>query len=203
MTGRREFLESVMAAAAFAPGAAQAETLAVLPVEAPRHHIRFAVCSIGHDHIHAMIGAIKAAAVNWCRGGARARQAGRVRRLSSKAAQPGRGAARSLPVGAVVAGRQRTGGHRHQGDDSGQDFLSESPAYQPGRPGAGARNAIADRAHLAILYSERGGARRFMPGAVRRAPSARSSRPSTSPHQIIQRRRHWRRRARRLVLEEA
>ena len=66
MKKRREILEAaglgsaaLMAALAMAPGKARAETLAAAPQEAPRHHVRFAVCGISHDHIHGMIGAIQ------------------------------------------------------------------------------------------------------------------------------------------------
>src|SRR6185369_8802077 len=66
MKKRREILEAaglgsaaLMAAMMTAPGQASAETLPVLPEEKPKHHIRFAVCGISHDHIHGMIGAIQ------------------------------------------------------------------------------------------------------------------------------------------------
>src|SRR5437868_1622158 len=63
MKKRREILESVglgsMALmAALTPGEAVAETLPAAPEEKPKHHIRFGVCGISHDHIHGMIGAI-------------------------------------------------------------------------------------------------------------------------------------------------
>src|SRR5215471_17837836 len=57
MRKRRELLESMGAMLALA-SAAQAETLPLAPQEKPRHHIRFAVCGISHDHIHGMIGAV-------------------------------------------------------------------------------------------------------------------------------------------------
>jgi predicted dehydrogenase len=66
MKKRREILEAaglgsaaLMAAMVTAPGTASAETLPVLPEEKPKHHIRFAVCGMSHDHIHGMIGAIQ------------------------------------------------------------------------------------------------------------------------------------------------
>jgi len=66
MKKRREILEAaglgsaaLMAAMMTAPGQASAETLPVLPEEKPKHHIRFGVCGISHDHIHGMIGAIQ------------------------------------------------------------------------------------------------------------------------------------------------
>ena len=60
MTDRRDFLLAAgVAAVAFAPGDVRAETLPPPVEEKPRHHIRFAVCGISHDHIHGMIGAIQ------------------------------------------------------------------------------------------------------------------------------------------------
>ncbi len=66
MKKRREILEAaglgsaaLMAAMAMTPGMAQAETLPAAPEVPPKHHIRFAVCGISHDHIHGMIGAIQ------------------------------------------------------------------------------------------------------------------------------------------------
>src|ERR1700759_2749837 len=58
---RRDFLKTMGPAAVMAAmaGAAKAETLPSLAEEKPRHHIRFAVCGISHDHIHGMIGAIQ------------------------------------------------------------------------------------------------------------------------------------------------
>ena len=66
MKKRREILEAaglgsaaLMAAMTMAPGAVQAEALAAIPEEAPKHHIRFAVCGISHDHIQGMISAVQ------------------------------------------------------------------------------------------------------------------------------------------------
>ena len=64
MTGndRRDFLLAAglgSAALALAAGDAKAEVLAPVPEEKPKHHIRFAVCGISHDHIHSMIGSIQ------------------------------------------------------------------------------------------------------------------------------------------------
>src|SRR3979490_2837887 len=64
MKRRREILEaaglgSLMTAMAITPAPAQTETLPPPAPEAPKHHIRFGVCGISHDHIHGMIGAIQ------------------------------------------------------------------------------------------------------------------------------------------------
>ena len=64
MKKRRDILEaaglgSMALVGALAPGEVQAETLPVLAEEKPKHHVRFAVCGMSHDHIHGMIGAIQ------------------------------------------------------------------------------------------------------------------------------------------------
>jgi len=65
MKKRRDILEAAGLAPALAasfamvPGDVQAETLPPAPEEKPKHHIRFGVCGISHDHIHGMIGAIQ------------------------------------------------------------------------------------------------------------------------------------------------
>jgi predicted dehydrogenase len=63
---RRDFLAqfglgsaAMIAGMAAAPAHAAAETLPVPQAEKPKHHIRFGVCGISHDHIHSMIGAIQ------------------------------------------------------------------------------------------------------------------------------------------------
>ena len=69
MKKRREILEAVglgsaALMAAMTPANAQSadtqiESLAPQPPEVPKHHIRFGVCGMSHDHIHGMIGAIQ------------------------------------------------------------------------------------------------------------------------------------------------
>src|SRR3954454_12156799 len=68
MKKRRDILEaaglgSMALMAALSPADARenirAETLPATLEEKPKHHIRFAVCGISHDHIHGMIGAIQ------------------------------------------------------------------------------------------------------------------------------------------------
>src|SRR5256885_10851501 len=65
MKKRRDILEAaglgpaLVAAFAAVPGKVQAETLPPASEEKPKHHIRFAVCGISHDHIHSMIGAVQ------------------------------------------------------------------------------------------------------------------------------------------------
>jgi predicted dehydrogenase len=63
IAGRRDFLMAAglapMAMTAVAAGDVRAETLAPPPEEKPRHHIRFAVCGMSHDHIYGMTAAIQ------------------------------------------------------------------------------------------------------------------------------------------------
>jgi predicted dehydrogenase len=64
---RREFLQqaglgsaaALVTAMAMAPGTAKAETIPPSPEEKPKHHIRFGVCGMSHDHIHGMQAAIQ------------------------------------------------------------------------------------------------------------------------------------------------
>jgi len=73
VSGRRDFLKNAglmgsMAMMATLPEGAMAlggsgaivqDAVKPVPVEAPKHHIKFAVCGISHDHIYGMIGAIQ------------------------------------------------------------------------------------------------------------------------------------------------
>ncbi len=64
---RRDFLTqaglgsaaAMMAAITATPRHAVAETIPPSPQEKPKHHIRFAVCGMSHDHIHSMQAAIQ------------------------------------------------------------------------------------------------------------------------------------------------
>src|SRR5471032_434984 len=161
MTGRREFLESVMAAAAFAPGAAQAETLAAVPIEAPRHHIRFAVCGISHDHIHGMIGAIQRGGgelLAWW-GAEPDKRAAFLRRY------PDAKAARSqdeilqdsgiqLVLSSHIASERAGIGVRAM--QAGKDFLADKPGITTLEDLALVRRTITETGRIyGILYSER------------------------------------------------
>src|ERR1700722_13967882 len=64
MKKRRDILEaaglgSMALMGALTPGEVEAEALPITTEEKPRHHIRFGVCGISHDHVHGMIGAIQ------------------------------------------------------------------------------------------------------------------------------------------------
>ena len=63
---RRDFIAAaglgslaMMAAGSAMPGRVIAETLAAPAEDAPKHHIRFAVCGMSHDHIYGMIAALQ------------------------------------------------------------------------------------------------------------------------------------------------
>jgi len=63
---RRDFIAAaglgslaMMAAGSAMPGRVIAETLAAPGEERPKHHIRFAVCGMSHDHIYGMIAALQ------------------------------------------------------------------------------------------------------------------------------------------------
>ena len=118
MKRRREILEAaglgsaaLMAAMAMRRPARKPRALLPAAPEAPKHHIRFGVCGISHDHIHGMIGAIQ-------RGGGELvsywgaepdKLAVFAKRYpdAKAGAQPGRSAARPVdPAGAVIPYRQ-------------------------------------------------------------------------------------------------
>ena len=195
MTGRREFLESVMAAA-FAPGAAQAETLAAPPVEAPRHHVRLAVCGISHDHIHAMIGAIQGGGgelVSWW-GAEPDKRAVFVRRYpNAKAARSQDEVLHDPSVQLVLSSQvaSERAGIGVKAMQAGKDFLSDKPGITTLADLALVRNTIAKTGHLfAILYSER----LEVPAAVHAGELIKQGAIgkviqtiNIAPHQIIQR----------------
>jgi hypothetical protein len=63
---RRDFIAAaglgslaMMAAGSAMPGRVIAETLVAPAEERPKHHIRFAVCGMSHDHIYGMIAALQ------------------------------------------------------------------------------------------------------------------------------------------------
>jgi predicted dehydrogenase len=160
MDGRREFLLAA-GATALAVGGAEAETLAPAPEPAPKHHIRFAVCGISHDHVHAMIGAIQRGGgeiVSWW-GAEPDKRSEFTRRY------PGARAARSqdevlhdpsvqLVLSSQVASERAGIGVRAM--QAGKDFLSDKPGITTLDDLARVRKTIAETGRIfAILYSER------------------------------------------------
>jgi len=166
MKKRRDILEaaglgSVALMAALTPAGAKAETLPAVPEERPRHHIRFAVCGISHDHIHGMIGAIQ-------RGGGELvsywgaepdKLAVFTKRYpSAKAARSQDEVLHDPSVQLVLSSHianQRAGiGVRAM--RAGKDFLADKPGITTLEDLALVRKTIAQTGRLyAILYSER------------------------------------------------
>jgi predicted dehydrogenase len=160
MDGRRDFLLAA-GALAMAAGGAQAETLPALAPIAPRHHIRFAVCGISHDHIHGMIGAIQRGGgelVAWW-GAEPDKRAAFLRRY------PDAKAARSqdeilqdsgiqLVLSSHIASERAGIGVRAM--QAGKDFLADKPGITTLEDLALVRKTIAETGRkFAILYSER------------------------------------------------
>jgi predicted dehydrogenase len=160
MAKRREFLESLSAMLALA-STAQAETLPALPFEKPRHHIRFAVCGVSHDHIHGMIGAVT-------RGGGEVaawwgEEADKQVEFSRR--YPNAKVARSqdevlhdptvrLVLSSQIASQRAGIGVRAM--RAGKDFLSDKPGITTLEDLALVRRTIAETGRIyAIMYSER------------------------------------------------
>ncbi|HYJ35923.1 MAG TPA: hypothetical protein VEV64_07195, partial [Rhizomicrobium sp.] len=168
MKKRREILEAaglgsaaLMAAMMTAPGQASAETLPVLPEEKPKHHIRFGVCGISHDHIHGMIGAIQ-------RGGGElvSYWGAEPDKLAVFAKRyPNAKAARTqdevlhdssmqLVLSSHIANERARVGVRAM--KAGKDFLADKPGITTLADLALVRKTIAETGRIyAILYSER------------------------------------------------
>jgi len=160
MTGRREFLERMGAMLALASGA-EAESLAPLPEQRPRHHIRFAVCGISHDHIHGMIGAVTRGGgelVAWW-GEEPEKCTEFLRRYpAAKAAREQEEVLHDPTVQLVLSSQiasQRAGiGVRAM--KAGKDFLSDKPGITTLDDLALVRKTIAETGRIyAIMYSER------------------------------------------------
>ena len=171
MKKRREILEAagsgaLMAAMTMAPdvlasGTAQAETLPAAPGISPKHHIRFAVCGISHDHIHGMIGAIQ-------RGGGElvSYWGAEPDKLAVFARRyPGAKAARAqdevlhdtgvqLVLSSHIANERAGIGMRAM--RAGKDFLADKPGITTLEDLAAVRKTIQETGRIyAILYSER------------------------------------------------
>jgi predicted dehydrogenase len=141
--------------------AAKAETLPLLAVEKPKHHIRFAVCGMSHDHVHGMIGAVQ-------RGGGelvaywgaepdklamfRQRYPGAKEAATQDAVL--HNPSIQLVLSSQVANeRARIGVAAMK---AGKDFLSDKPGITTLADLALVRKTIADTKRIfAILYSER------------------------------------------------
>jgi predicted dehydrogenase len=164
MKKRRDILEAAglgsMALMA-ALGEARAEILPAAPEEKPKHHIRFGVCGISHDHVHGMIGAVQ-------RGGGElvSYWGAEPDKLAVFARRyPNAKAARSqdevlhdssiqLVLSSHIANRRATIGVKAM--KAGKDFLADKPGITTLEDLALVRKTIVETGRIyAILYSER------------------------------------------------
>jgi len=166
MRKRRDILEaaglgSMALMAALVPGDAKAETLPAVAEEKPKHHIRFGVCGISHDHIHGMIGAVR-------RGGGElvSYWGAELDKLAVFAKRyPDAKAARSQDEVLHDAGVQlvlsshianQRAGIGVQAMKAGKDFLADKPGITTLDDIALVKKTIAETGRIyAILYSER------------------------------------------------
>src|ERR1700742_1434658 len=160
MAKRREFLEGLGAMLALT-SPAHAETLPALPIEKPRHHIRFAVCGASHDHIHGMIGAVTRGGgelVAWWAGEADKQVEFSRRYPNAKVARSQDEVLHDPSIQLVLSSQvasQRSGiGVRSM--RAGKDFLSDKPGITTLEDLALVRKTIAETGRIyAIMYSER------------------------------------------------
>jgi predicted dehydrogenase len=164
--GRRDVLERMglscagMAALAW-NGPVRAETLSPAPMGKPKHHIRFGVCGISHDHILGMVAAIQ-------RGGgelvsvwgaepdklaAFTRRHPGVKVAASQDAVIG-DASLQLVLSSHIANERAGIGLRAM--RAGKDFLSDKPGITTLEDLAAVRRVIGETGRIyGILYSER------------------------------------------------
>ncbi|HEU0096917.1 MAG TPA: Gfo/Idh/MocA family oxidoreductase, partial [Rhizomicrobium sp.] len=131
------------------------------PVEKPKHHIRFAVCGMSHDHVHGMIGAMQ-------RGGGelvaywgaepdklvvfRQRYPG-AKEVATQEAVLGDPTI-ALVLSSQIANERAGIGVRAM--EAGKDFLSDKPGITTLEDLASVRKTIAETKRIfAIMYSER------------------------------------------------
>jgi predicted dehydrogenase len=162
MKKRRDILEAAgLGSMALIVGEAKAEILPAAPEEKPKHHIRFGVCGISHDHIHGMIGAVQ-------RGGGELTSywGAEPNKLEVFARRyPNAKAARSqdevlhdpslqLVLSSHIASQRAAIGVKAM--KAGKDFLSDKPGITTLEDLALVRKTIAETGRIyAILYSER------------------------------------------------
>jgi predicted dehydrogenase len=201
---RRDILEAAglgsMALMALAPAEAaekaSSESLPAQPEERPRHHIRFSVCGISHDHIHGMIGAVQ-------RGGGElvSYWGAEPDKLSVFAKRyPNAKPARSqdevlhdhsvqLVLSSHIAGERAGIGVRAM--KAGKDFLADKPGITTLDDLALVRKTIAETGRIyAILYSERLEVRAavYAGELIRQGAIGKVIQTiNIAPHQVIQR----------------
>lgn len=197
MKKRRDILEAAgLGSMALMVGEAKAEILPATPEEKPKHHIRFGVCGISHDHIHGMIGAVQ-------RGGGELTSywGAEPDKLAVFARRyPNAKAARSqdevlhdpsirLVLSSHIASHRATIGVKAM--KAGKDFLSDKPGITTLEDLALVRKTIAETGRIyAILYSERLEVRAavyagelIQQGAIGKVIQT----INIAPHQVIQR----------------
>ena len=160
MTRRREFLESLGGMVTLA-SAAQAETLPAVPDEKPRHHIRFGVCGVSHDHIHGMIGAVTRGGgelVAWWGEEADKRAEFSRRYPNARAARSQDEMLHDASVQLVLSSQiaSQRAGISVRAMQAGKDFLSDKPGITTLEDLALVQRTIAETGRIyAIMYSER------------------------------------------------
>lgn len=131
------------------------------PVEAPKHHIRFAVCGISHDHIYGMIGAVQRGGgelvAAW--GGEADKLAIFKKRFPAVKIVPTReeiihDSSIQLVLSSQVASERAPIGIEVM--KTGKDYLSDKPGITTLEQLAEVRKTIAETQRIyGILYSER------------------------------------------------
>jgi len=200
MKKRRDILEAAglgsMALMVLTSGEAKAETLPVAPEEKPKHHIRFAVCGVSHDHIHGMIGAVQ-------RGGGElvsywGAEPDKLKLFAKR--YPNAKPARSqdevlhdpsvqLVLSSHIANQRAGIGVRAM--RAGKDFLADKPGITTLDDLALVRKTIAETGRIyAILYSERLEVRAavYAGELIRQGAIGKVIQTiNIAPHQVIQR----------------
>lgn len=202
MKRRREILEAAglgsaaLMAAMATPAGAQTETLAPQSPQAPRHHIRFGVCGISHDHIHGMVGAVERGGGELvCYWGAEPDKLVQFAKRYPRAKQ-----ARSqdevlydsslqLVMSSHIANQRAGIGVRAM--KAGKDFLADKPGITTLADLALVKKTIAETGRIyAILYSERLEVRAAVHAGelIRQGAIGKVIQTiNIAPHQVIQR----------------
>jgi predicted dehydrogenase len=142
-------------------GAAKADTLPLLPAQKPKHHIRFAVCGMSHDHVHGMIGAVQRGGgelvAYW---GAEPDKLAvfRQRYPNAKEAATQEAVLNDPSIVLVLSSQvaNARAGIGVRAMKAGKDFLSDKPGITTLDDLASVRKTIAETKRIfAIMYSER------------------------------------------------
>jgi len=158
---RRDFLAAAgLAALAFSASDVKADVLPPQPEEKPRHHIKFAVCGMSHDHVHGMIGAVQRGGgelvAYW---GAEPDKLAVFQKRYPNARQVKTqdeiiNADVQLILSSQIANERARIGVRAM--KAGKDFLSDKPAITTLEDLAAVRKTVAETNRIfGIMYSER------------------------------------------------